>query len=244
MFVFDAVLAVSNDGERIARYFEGGQFVRVKRAAPKRAAVLNNGVLYFGVADGQFNERGVQQQTNFLEQFVEGQNKMFEEQKETNRMLQKQMNELQNCFKKQLEKVVIIDMELAIKRAVEEVLPNSQLSACFFHYTQALMRKWRSMAIERRCDSNNELTTANSTLRDLMALALIPVGLVRKAFCQCLSVALLLLLRLRLFRSCRRFRFGPQGTGSATAACTSKRAVCRVISSFFLLFCTVVTNPR
>uniref|UniRef100_A0A183BSP5 CPSF_A domain-containing protein n=1 Tax=Globodera pallida TaxID=36090 RepID=A0A183BSP5_GLOPA len=50
MFVFDAVLAVSNDGERIARYFEGGQLVRVKRAAPKRAAVLNNGVLYFGVA--------------------------------------------------------------------------------------------------------------------------------------------------------------------------------------------------
>ncbi|KAI3416481.1 hypothetical protein GPALN_006021 [Globodera pallida] len=29
----------------------------------------------------------------------------------------------------------------------------------------------------------------DSTLRDLMALALIPVGLVRKAFCQCLSVA-------------------------------------------------------
>uniref|UniRef100_A0A914HXA0 Uncharacterized protein n=1 Tax=Globodera rostochiensis TaxID=31243 RepID=A0A914HXA0_GLORO len=42
-----------------------------------------------------------------------------------------------------------------------------QLSACFFHYTQALVLKWRSMASERR---------------DLMALALIPVELVRKAF--------------------------------------------------------------
>ncbi|KAI3408124.1 hypothetical protein GPALN_011976 [Globodera pallida] len=51
----------------------------------------------------QFNERE-QQLNNFLEQFVEERNKKFEEQKETDRMLQKQMDELGNSLKKEFEK--------------------------------------------------------------------------------------------------------------------------------------------
>uniref|UniRef100_A0A914HU73 B30.2/SPRY domain-containing protein n=1 Tax=Globodera rostochiensis TaxID=31243 RepID=A0A914HU73_GLORO len=77
--------------------------------------------------DPQFNERGVQQLTNFLEQFVEGQNKMFEEQKETNRMLQKQMNELENCFKKQLEKGMNL-LEKKLSAKMEQYQKQQQLN--------------------------------------------------------------------------------------------------------------------
>uniref|UniRef100_A0A183C0H5 B30.2/SPRY domain-containing protein n=1 Tax=Globodera pallida TaxID=36090 RepID=A0A183C0H5_GLOPA len=52
--------------------------------------------------DQQFIER--EEKLNNLGQFVEEQNKKFEEQKETDRMLQKQMDELGNTSKKELEK--------------------------------------------------------------------------------------------------------------------------------------------
>uniref|UniRef100_A0A183CKB7 B30.2/SPRY domain-containing protein n=1 Tax=Globodera pallida TaxID=36090 RepID=A0A183CKB7_GLOPA len=52
----------------------------------------------------QQNRSNERQPNDFLKQFVEEQNKKFEEQKETNRMLQKQMDELGNSSKKELEK--------------------------------------------------------------------------------------------------------------------------------------------
>uniref|UniRef100_A0A183BLU1 B30.2/SPRY domain-containing protein n=1 Tax=Globodera pallida TaxID=36090 RepID=A0A183BLU1_GLOPA len=52
----------------------------------------------------QQNRSNERQPNDFLGQFVEEQNKKFEEQKETNRMLQKHMDQLGNSSKKELKK--------------------------------------------------------------------------------------------------------------------------------------------
>ncbi|KAI3418235.1 hypothetical protein GPALN_010452 [Globodera pallida] len=62
--------------------------------------------------DQQCNERVEEKLNNFLGQFVEEQKKKFEEQqKETDRMLKKQMDELGNSSKKELEKGINAKME-------------------------------------------------------------------------------------------------------------------------------------
>uniref|UniRef100_A0A914HNJ8 Uncharacterized protein n=1 Tax=Globodera rostochiensis TaxID=31243 RepID=A0A914HNJ8_GLORO len=56
-----------------------------------------------------------EQLNDILEQFVAEQNKKFEEQKRINKMLQKQMDELGNSSKKELENVGILEEEVIVK---------------------------------------------------------------------------------------------------------------------------------
>ena len=72
------------------------------------------------------------------------------------------------------------DFELAIKQAVDLSFPMSNFKGCYFHFSQAIMRKFQALGLQMAYRNNEE---AKRFLRKTAGLAFVPIRFVRLA-CQ------------------------------------------------------------
>ena len=71
------------------------------------------------------------------------------------------------------------DFELAIKQSVDLTFPLAEFKGCYFHFTQALMRKFQTIGLQVAYRSDEE---AKQFLRKTAALAFVPTKFVRLAW--------------------------------------------------------------
>ena len=71
------------------------------------------------------------------------------------------------------------DFELAIKQAVDLCFPLADFKGCYFHFSQALMRKFQALGLQVAYRSDEE---AKQFLRTTAALAFVPIRFVRLAW--------------------------------------------------------------
>ena len=91
--------------------------------------------------------------------------------------------------------IVLSDFELAIKQAVELSFPTTDFRGCYYHFSQALIRKFQNCGLQvaYREDAN-----VNRFLRRTAALAFVPVHFVRLAW-QAIRVSAQQLPRIQEF---------------------------------------------
>ena len=75
--------------------------------------------------------------------------------------------------------IILSDFELAIKQAVELSFPVTEFRGCYYHFSQALMRKFQNLGLQV---AYREVQEVNQFLRRTAALAFVPVRYVRLAW--------------------------------------------------------------
>ena len=65
----------------------------------------------------------------------------------------------------------LLDFEIAVHGAVSEGFPDCTISGCFFHLSQAVLRKVQSLGLKKQYESDKEL---NVLVRCLPALSFVP----------------------------------------------------------------------
>ncbi len=76
-------------------------------------------------------------------------------------------------------RITLSDFELAIKQAVELSFPTTEFRGCYYHFSQALMRKFQNLGLQVDYRQDED---ANRFLRRTAALAFVPVRFVRLAW--------------------------------------------------------------
>ena len=71
------------------------------------------------------------------------------------------------------------DFELAIKQAVDLRFPLADFKGCYFHFSQALMRKFQALGLQMEYRNDDE---AKQFLRTTAALAFVPTRFMRLAW--------------------------------------------------------------
>ena len=79
-------------------------------------------------------------------------------------------NQLQPTF-------VVCDFEQSIKIAVEAELPNAEVNACYFHFTQSLWRRVQALGLAATYRQHKSVRTV---IRKVTALAFLPRLLMRQ----------------------------------------------------------------
>ncbi|CAF1586169.1 unnamed protein product [Adineta ricciae] len=75
--------------------------------------------------------------------------------------------------------IVMSDFEGCLRDILKTDFPNSQHLGCYFHYTQAIYRNIQALGLSRDYGSDEEI---RCICRKIMALPLIPISLVSKAY--------------------------------------------------------------
>lgn len=71
---------------------------------------------------------------------------------------------------------VVCDFEMSILLAVNTELPNAEICVCYFHFTQSLWRKISDLGL---ASAYHQHSRVRKLLRKVMALAFLPLALVR-----------------------------------------------------------------
>ena len=77
--------------------------------------------------------------------------------------------------------VFISDFEKALKRAVKTAFPNAKIMGCYFHYSQAILRKVNNLGLKRLYRKNK---IVQRVVRMLIQLALLPYNKIQQGFDQ------------------------------------------------------------
>ena len=76
--------------------------------------------------------------------------------------------------------LIVTDFEMALPAAVETEFPTAEVRACFFHYCQAICKRARQ---QRLCGpGGDQMGNSELMIRKMMALAFLPVAVVRANF--------------------------------------------------------------
>ena len=71
------------------------------------------------------------------------------------------------------------DFELALRNSIREAFPQCTLKGCWFHYTQAVVRKMRTVGLSGERDSNEEFKT---WLGSVLVVPLLPAARITEAY--------------------------------------------------------------
>ena len=74
---------------------------------------------------------------------------------------------------------ILLDFELAAINSFQSEFPQAQVSGCFFHLNQAVIRKVNELGLKRRYETDNEFAML---VKSLPALAFVPVDEVGEIF--------------------------------------------------------------